>query len=60
MHGLPGGEIQMVSRLNELVIQLYSTLCDPVEYSPSGSSVHGILRARILEWIAISFSKGSS
>ena len=32
------------------------TLCDPVDCSPSGSSVHGILQARILEWVAISFS----
>ena len=36
------------------------TLWDPVDCSPSGSSVHGISQARILEWIAISFSKGSS
>ena len=33
------------------------TLCDPMDYSPSGSSVHGILQARILEWIAISSSR---
>ena len=36
------------------------TLCDPMDYSPSGSSAHGILQARILEWIAIPFSRGSS
>ena len=36
------------------------TLCDPVDCSPPGSSFHGILKARILEWIAISFSRGSS
>ena len=35
-------------------------LCDPVDCSPPGSSVHGILQARILEWIAISFSRASS
>ena len=35
-------------------------LCDPVDYSPPGSSNHGILQARILEWVAISFSRGSS
>ena len=35
-------------------------LCDPVDYSPPGSSVHGILQARILEWVAISFSRASS
>ena len=34
-------------------------LCDPMDCSPSGSSVHGILQVRILEWIAISFSRGS-
>ena len=33
------------------------TLCDPVDCSPPGSSVHGILQARILEWVAISFSR---
>ena len=36
------------------------TLCDPVDCSPPGSSVHGILQARILEWVAISYSRGSS
>ena len=36
------------------------TLCDPVDCSPPGSSVHGILQARILEWVAVSFSRGSS
>ena len=36
------------------------TLCDPVDCSPPGSSVHGIFQARVLEWVAISFSKGSS
>ena len=35
-------------------------LCDPVDHSPPGSSVHGILQARILEWVDISFSRGSS
>ena len=36
------------------------TLCDPMDCSSPGSSIHGILQARILEWIAISFSRGSS
>ena len=40
-----------------LVTQSCPTLCDPVNSSPPGSSVHGILQARILEWIAISFSR---
>ena len=39
-----------------LITQLCLTLCDPMECSPPGSSVHGILQARILEWVAISFS----
>ena len=42
------------------VTQSCPTLCDPVDYSPPGSSVHGILQTRILEWVAISFSSGSS
>ena len=36
------------------------TLCDPVDCSLPGSSVHGILQVRILEWVAISFSRGAS
>ena len=40
-----------------LVTQLCQTLCDPMNYSSPGSSVHGILQTRILEWMAISFSK---
>ena len=36
------------------------TLCNPMVCSPPGSSIHGILQARVLEWLAISFSKGSS
>ena len=42
------------------VVQSCPTLCNPVECSPPGSSVHGILQARILEWVAISFFRGSS
>ena len=37
-------------------LQLYLTLCDPIDGSPPGSPIPGILQARILEWIAISFS----
>ena len=43
-----------------LVAQSCPTPCNPVDYSPSGSSVLGILQARILEWVAIPFSRGSS
>ena len=40
--------------------QSYSTLWDPMDCSPPGSSVHGLSQARILGWVAISFSRGSS
>ena len=36
------------------------TLCNPMDCSPPGFSVHGILQARILEWVAIPFSRGFS
>ena len=42
------------------VAQSGLTLCDPMDYSLQGSSVHGISQARVLEWVAISFSMGSS
>ena len=42
------------------VAQLCPTLCDPMDCSLPGSSVHGILQAKVLEWVAISFSRGSS
>ena len=42
------------------VTQSCPTLCDPVDCSLPGSSVHGILQARMLEWVAISFSRASS
>ena len=37
-------------------LQSYPTLCDPIDSSPPGSPVPGILQARALEWVAISFS----
>ena len=43
-----------------LVAQLCPILCDPMDCSPPGSSVHGIFQARIPEWVAISSSRGSS
>ena len=43
-----------------LVAQPCLTLCDPTDCSPPGFSVHGILQPRILEWIAIPFSRGTS
>ena len=41
-----------------LVAHLYPTLWDPMDYSPPGSSIHGIFQARELEWVAIPFSRG--
>ena len=46
--------------MHAMSLQSSSTLCDPIDYSLPGSSVHGIFQARILEWVAISFSRGSS
>ena len=43
-----------------LVSQSCPTLCNPMDCSPPGSSVHGILQARILEWVAISSFRGSA
>ena len=41
-------------------LQSGPTLCDPIDSSPPSSSVHRTLQARTLEWVAISFSRGSS
>ena len=43
-----------------LVTQSCPTLCDPMDCSPPGSCIHEIFQARILEWVAISFCRGSS
>ena len=48
------------SVLKVLVTQLCPTFCEPMNCSPPGSSDNGILQARVLEWVAISFSRGSS
>ena len=64
MYYLIDGQYRVVVKQVELyemkVAQLYPTLCDPMDCSLSGSSVHGILQARILEWVAVPFSRGSS
>ena len=44
--------------LKVLVAQFCLTLCDSMDCSPPGSSVHGISQARILEWVGIAFSRG--
>ena len=43
----------------KLIAQSCLTLCEPMDCGPPGSSVHGVLQARILEWVAISFFSGS-
>ena len=50
----------MLLRSESEVAQSCPTLYDPVDWSLPGSSIHGILQARILEWVTISFSRGSS
>ena len=48
-----------VSTVSPSVAQSYPALCDPMDCSLPGSSIHRILQARILEWVAIPFSRGS-
>ena len=48
------------SEVKVKVAQSCLTLCDPMDCSPPGSSVHGILQARTLEWVAMPSSRGSS
>ena len=48
------------SKVKVLVTQSCPTLCDPTDCNLPGSSVHGVSQARILEWAAIPFSRGSS
>ena len=43
-----------------LVAQLCPTLCDPMDCCLPGSSVNGILQVRVLEWVAMPFSRGAS
>ena len=48
------------NKVKVLLTQSCPTLCDPMDRSPLGSSVHGTLQARILEWVAVASSRGSS
>ena len=52
--------VKISKSVKVLVAQLCLTLCNPIDYSPPGSSVHGMLQARILEWVAMPSSRGSS
>ena len=54
-YGLHGQDFLFI-----LVVQSCLTLCNPMGCSQPGSSVHGVLQARILEWVAIPFSRGCS
>ena len=56
----PGKPFIFLVTLKVSVAQSCPTVCDPMDCSLPGSSVHGIFQARILEWVAISFSGGSS
>ena len=62
--GFPGGSVGKESACNAEceceVGQSCLTLCDPMDGSLRGSAIHGIFQARILEWAAIFFSRGSS
>ena len=58
--GLPGRGWEAGEGVKVKVAQSCPTLCDPMDCSLPHSSVHGIFQARVLEWVAISFSRGSS
>ena len=51
---------KVITNLESEVTQSCPTLCDPMDCSPPGSSICGIFQARVLEWVVISFSRGSS
>ena len=58
-HLLPFSKTKVLWKtFSVLVTQLCLTLCNPMDCSPSGSSVHGILQGRTLEWVAIPFFRG--
>ena len=56
MYGCESWTIKKAAAAAAKLLQLCPTLCDPIDGSPPGSPVHGILQGRILEWVAISFS----
>ena len=53
-------KVPLIINVKVLVTQPCPTLCNPMDYSSPGSLVHGILQARILEWVDIPFSRASS
>ena len=58
-HKMAYADTHKLTSLCLLAAQSCLTLCDPVDCSPPGSSIHGILQARTLRWAAVSFSRGS-
>ena len=59
MHQVPPGFLRSSAAAAAAAaksLQSYPTLCDPIDGSPSGSAILGILQARTLEWVVISFS----
>ena len=65
LHSLVGETISFIREqgcilFKVLVVKSYLTLCNPTHCSPPGPFVHGIPKARILEWVTIPFSRGSS
>ena len=56
----PASQFPFILYVCVLVTQSCPDLCDPIDCSPPGSSVHEILEARILEWVAVPFSRASS
>ena len=53
-------DVTTESELKVFVAQSCPTLCDPMDCSPPGSSVHGIFQAKILEWVAVPSCRGSN
>ena len=65
VHGVTKSQIGLSDRttatsVHAKSLQSFLTLCDPIHWSPPGSSVHWILQARVLEWVAMPSSRGSS
>ena len=52
--------VEDMTGMHAKLLQVCPTLCDPRDCSPPGSSVHGILQARLLEWVAMPSLRGSS
>ena len=57
--GRVGPQIQRIAHAYSVAL-LYPAVCNPMDCSSPGSAVHGVFPARILEWVAISYSRGSS